>query len=58
MNLVKVLWYIMRDTVWEGKLTLHVHVGCLVHEMHEELGGVDENLVSAVSDGAIPPCAL
>lgn len=42
----------------EVKLTLHVHVGRLVHEMHEELGGVDEDLVSAVSDGAIPPCAL
>lgn len=44
--------------MWEGKLTLHVHVGCLVHEMHEELGGVDEDLVSAVPDGTIPPCAL
>lgn len=43
---------------WKGRLTLHVHVGRLVHEMHEELGGVDEDLVSAVSDGAVPPCAL
>lgn len=44
--------------MWEGTLTLHVHVGRLVHEMHEELGGVDEDLVSTVSDGAVPPCAL
>lgn len=42
----------------EGELTLHVHVGCLVHEVHEELGGVDEDLVSAVADGAVPPGAL
>lgn len=42
----------------EGELTLHVHVRCLVHEVHEELGGVDEDLVSAVADGAIPPGAL
>lgn len=26
--------------------------------MHEELGGVDEDLVSAVPDGAVPPRAL
>lgn len=39
-------------------LTLHVHVWRLVHEMHEELSGVDEDLVSAVADGAIPPGAL
>lgn len=26
--------------------------------MHEELGGVDEDLVSAVADGAVPPGAL
>lgn len=42
----------------EGELTLHVHVGRLVHEVHEELRGVDEDLVSAVADGAIPPGAL
>lgn len=46
------------NIVWEGKLTLHVHVGSLVHEMHEELGGVDEDLVTAVSDGAVPPRTL
>lgn len=39
-------------------LTLHIHVRCLVHKMHKELGGADEDLVSAVSDGAVPPCAL
>lgn len=38
--------------------TLHVHVGGLVHEVHEELSGVDEDLVPAVSDGAVPPRAL
>lgn len=42
----------------EGELTLHVHVRRLVHEVHEELGGVDEDLVSAVADGAVPPGAL
>lgn len=43
----------------EGRqLTLHAHVGRLVHEVHEELGGVDEDLVSAVADGAVPPGAL
>lgn len=42
----------------EGELTLHVHVRGLVHEVHEELGGVDEDLVSAVADGAVPPGAL
>lgn len=26
--------------------------------MHEELGGVDEDLVATVADGAIPPGAL
>lgn len=41
-----------------GKLTLHVHVWRLVHEMHKELGSVYEDLVSAVADGAVPPCAL
>lgn len=41
-----------------SELTLHVHVGRLVHEVHEELGGVDEDLVSTVADGAIPPGAL
>lgn len=41
-----------------GELTLHVHVWRLVHEMHEELSGVDEDLVSAVADGAIPPGTL
>lgn len=43
---------------WGGELTLHVHVWRLVHEMHEELSGVDEDLVPAVADGAIPPGAL
>lgn len=42
----------------KGKLTLHVHIRRLVHEMHEELRSVDENLVSAVSNGAIPPRSL
>lgn len=42
----------------EGEPTLHVHVRRLVHEVHEELGGVDEDLVSAVADGAVPPGAL
>lgn len=42
----------------KGKLTLHVHIGRLVHEMHEELCSVDENLISAVTNGAIPPCSL
>lgn len=41
-----------------NELTLHVHVGRLVHEMHEKLSGVDEDLVAAVADGAVPPCAL
>ena len=40
------------------RLTFHVHVGRLIHEVHEELGGVDEDLVSTVADGAIPPGAL
>lgn len=40
------------------ELTFHVHVGRLVQEMHKELRGVDEDLVSAVSDGAIPPRSL
>lgn len=39
-------------------LTLHIHVRCLVQKMHKELGGADEDLVSTVSDGAVPPCAL
>lgn len=56
---VSSLMYIKRNNiVWEKKLTLHVHVGRLVHEMHEELGGVDEDLVTAVSDGAVPPRTL
>lgn len=45
-------------TAYDGKLTLHVHVGRLVHKMHEQLRGVDEDLVSAVPDRAIPPCSL
>lgn len=40
------------------ELTFHVHVGRLVQEVHEELRGVDEDLVAAVSDGAIPPRSL
>lgn len=39
-------------------LTFHVHVRRLVHEVHEELRGVDEDLVSAVADGAVPPRSL
>lgn len=48
----------MDTALWEGRLTLHVHVRSLVHEMHEELGGVDEDLVAAVPDRTIPPRAL
>lgn len=52
-------FYMILDiTGYEGKLTLHVHVGRLVHKMHEQLSGVDEDLVSAVSDRAIPPRSL
>lgn len=50
--------YPLNRRMSEGKLTLHIHVGCLVHKMHKKLGGADEDLVSTVSDGAVPPCAL
>lgn len=55
---MKFFYMILDITAYEGKLTLHVHVGRLVHKMHEQLSSVDEDLVSAVSDRAIPPCSL
>lgn len=56
--LMNFFYMILDITAYEGKLTLHVHVGRLVHKMHEQLSGVDEDLVSAVSDRAIPPRSL
>lgn len=47
-----------REAIWRGKLTLHVHIRRLVHEVHEELRSVNEDLVPTVTDGAVPPCAL
>lgn len=42
----------------EIKLTFHVHVWCFVYKMHKKLCSADEDLVSTVSDWAVPPCAL
>ena len=55
----RIVHYTVRGTaVWRGELTFHVHVRRFIHEMHKELSGVDEDLVSTVADRAIPPRAL
>lgn len=39
-------------------LTFHVHRGRFVHKVHEELGCVNEDLITAVANGTVPPRTL
>lgn len=39
-------------------LTFHVHCRCFVHKVHKKLSCVDQDLITTVADGTVPPCAL